>query len=104
VEEDLAKKQQNLQLYQQSLNQEMGNEETKMTQDLYTRVTVFLKKYCKEKGLHIVLKFDTNSDVLFGAEGLDITKEVTEGLNEEYKLEKKSPAASKKDSTTTKKK
>ncbi len=102
LEEDLQKKQQNLQLYQQSLTQEMSGEEQKITQDLYTRVTAFLKKYGNEKGLQVVLKFDTSSDLLFGGENLDITKEVTAGLNEAYQVEKKSPP-SKKDSNATKK-
>jgi outer membrane protein len=103
LEEDLTKKQQNLQLYQQSLNQEMSSEELKINQDLYARVTDFLKKYGNDKGLQVVLKLDTSSDLLFGAPGLDITKDVTAGLNEAYQLEKKSPAT-KKDSTATKKK
>jgi outer membrane protein len=103
LEEDLQKKQQNLQLYQQSLTQEMSGEEQKITQDLYTRVTDFLKKYGNEKGLQVVLKFDTSSDLLFGGEHLDITKEVTAGLNEAYQVEKKSPVT-KKDSTGTRKK
>jgi len=103
LEEDLQKKQQNLQLYQQSLTQEMSGEEQKITQDLYTRVTAFLKKYGNEKGLQVVLKFDTSSDLLFGGENLDITKEVTAGLNEAYQVEKKSPP-SKKDSTAARKK
>src|SRR5258708_5457927 len=101
VEEDLQKKQQNLQVYQQSLSQEMSNEEAKMTQELYNRITTFLKKYGKEKGLQVVLKFDPSSDLLFGNEGLDITKNVTTGLNEEYKTEKNAPV--KKDSTAAKK-
>ncbi len=103
LEEDLQKKQQNLQLYQQSLSQEMGSEEQKITQDLYLRVTNFLKKYGNEKGLQVVLKMDASSDVLFGGDSLDITKDVTAGLNEAYQLEKKSPVT-KKDSTATKKK
>jgi outer membrane protein len=101
LEEDLAKKQQNLQMYQQSLNQEMSSDELKITQDLYKRVTDFLKKYGNEKGLQVVLKFDSGSDMMFGADSIDITKEVTTGLNEAYQLEKNSPA-SKKDSTATK--
>jgi outer membrane protein len=102
LEEDLTKKQQNLQLYQQSLSQEMSNEEAKMTQDLYTKVTDFLKTYGQEKGLQIVLKFDPGSDVLFGVDALNITKDVTAGLNESFKKEKANPT--KKDSTSSKKK
>ena len=103
LEEDLAKKQQNLQLYQQTLNQEMSGEESKNIQDLYVRVTEFLKKYGNEKGLQVVLKLDTSSDLLFAADSLDITKDVTAGLNAAYQVEKKSPVT-KKDSTATKKK
>ena len=74
-----------------------------MNQDLYDRITGFLKKYGKEKGLQVVLKIDQASDVLFGGEALDITKDVTKGLNEDYTAEKNAPST-KKDSTATKKK
>lgn len=103
VEEDLAKKQQNLQLYQQSLSQEMSAEEGKMTQELYKRITDYLKKYGQENGLQIVLKYDPTSDVLFGGDSLDITKQVVDGLNKEYADEKES-APAKKDSSAVKKK
>jgi outer membrane protein len=102
VEEDLGKKQQNLQLYQQSLSQQLMEEEDKLRKDLYDRITAYLKKYGNEKGLQFVLKFDNASDVLFAGEALDISKEVVDGLNAEYKQEKATPAV-KKDSTATKK-
>jgi outer membrane protein len=98
VEEDLAKKQQNLQLYERSLSQQLMDESAQMNQELYDRITAYLKKYGAENNLHVVLKLDQTSDVLFGGEALDITKSVVEGLNAEYKNEK---AAG--DSTATKK-
>jgi outer membrane protein len=88
TEEDLGKKQQNLQMYQQSLTQQLMEEEAKLNKELYDRVTAFLKKYGQEKGLHVVLKFDQSSDVLFGGPGLDISKDVISGLNDAYQLEK----------------
>lgn len=88
VEEDLGKKQQNLQLYQQSLQQQMMEEEGKLQKELYDRITVFLKKYGAENGLQVVLKFDPTSDVLYGGEALDITPAVIKGLNESYQTEK----------------
>ena len=102
TEEDLGKKQQNLQMYQQTLGQQLMEEEQKLQKELYDRITVFLKKYGVEKNLQVVLKFDPSSDVLFAVEGLDISKEVTDRLNAEYKEEKTGPAA-KKDSTASKK-
>ena len=101
LEEDLGKKQQNLQMYEQSLNQQMSEEQAKLSKALYDRISAFLKDYGAEKGLQIVLKYDTNSDVFYGNPGLDITNDVITGLNDAYKNEKTSGV--KPDSTTTKK-
>jgi len=101
LEEDLTKKQQNLQMYQQSLSQELMNEETKLSRELYERITTFLKKYGQENGLQLVLKYDVSSDVLYGVEPLDITKVVIQGLNEAYKTEQE--GGTKADSTSVKK-
>jgi outer membrane protein len=100
VEEDLGKKQQNLQMYQQSLGQQLMEEEAKIQKELYDRITVFLKKYGIEKGLQIVLKFDQTSDLLFANNPLDISQDVITGLNAEYKLENTTKVKS--DSTATK--
>ncbi|MBX2963192.1 MAG: OmpH family outer membrane protein [Cyclobacteriaceae bacterium] len=88
VEEDLGKKQQNLQLYEQSIRQELMNDQSKLNRELYDRITRFLQEYGKEKGLHLVLKFDSSSDVLYGVDVLDITQDVIIGLNAEYATEK----------------
>jgi outer membrane protein len=99
TEEDLGKKQQNLQLYQQSLNQQVMMDQEKVNRELYERVTKFLKTYATEKGIQIVLKFDPTSDVMQVSEALDISKDVIKGLNDEYTAEK---SGVKKDSTATK--
>jgi outer membrane protein len=98
VEEDLAKKQQNLQLYQQRLNQEMMQDDARISKELYDKVTAYLSKYGKEKGLQIILKYDPTSDVLYSTEALDVTNDVIKGLNESYKGE-----TAKTDSTSVKK-
>jgi outer membrane protein len=103
VEEDLGKKQQNLQMYQQSLSQQLMEEEAKLNKELYDRVTAYLKKYAAEKKLHFVLKFDPSSDVLFAGEALDVSNDVIQGLNTEYQQEKTGGAKTvKKDSTAVK--
>lgn len=101
IEEDLGKKQQNLRLYQESLSQEMMVDEGKMNQDLYAKITAFLKKFGQERGLQVVLKFDPSSDLLFGGDSLDITQDVIKGLNEDFKAE--SSAAPVANDTTKKK-
>ncbi len=103
VEEDLGKKQQNLQMYQQSLSQQLMEEEAKLNKELYDRVTAYLKKYAAEKNLQFVLKYDPSSDVLFAGEALDVSKDVIAGLNAEYLQEKAGGAkTAKKDSTAVK--
>jgi outer membrane protein len=102
IEQDLANKEQNLQVYRQSLAQDLSNEQTKMNDELYTKVTGFLKSYGQEKGLSVVLKFDQASDVLYAGESIDITKDVIAGLNSAYQAEKQNTA--KADSTAAKKK
>jgi outer membrane protein len=87
AEEDLGKKQQNLQMYEQSLTQQMMQEQDKLNKELYERITAFLKTYGKEKGLQVVLKYDQTSDLLFGNEPLDISQDVIKGLNDTYKNE-----------------
>lgn len=94
LEEDLGKKQQNLQMYQQGLEQQLAQDEALLMKDLYDRITAYLKKYSVENGLQVVLKYDPTSDVLYGGETLDITNDVIKGLNDEYQAEKTAtPAA-----------
>jgi len=102
VEEDLGKKQQNLQLYQQSLGQQLEEEQVKMQRELYERITTFLKKYGAEQGYNIVFKYDVSSDILFAGEALNISDAVTKGLNDEYAAEKAGVKTAT-DSTATKK-
>ncbi len=101
VEEDLTKKRQNLQLYQESLSQQMAVDQERMTKELYDKVTSFLRKYGEENNLQIVFKYDATSDVLFASDSMDISTTVVKGLNEAYRLEKSMPAAT--DSVTKKK-
>jgi outer membrane protein len=100
TEEELGKKQQNLQIYQQTLTQQLMEEEQKLQKELYDRVTAFLKGYGEDKGLQVVLKYDPTSDVLYGGRALDITNEVIAGLNNAYRTEQ-DPSV-KNDTTKTK--
>lgn len=103
VEEDLGKKRQNLELYQRSLEQELMEEQAKVNEELYKKVTDYLKGYAQDKQLQVVLKYNTSSDLLYGGTTIDITQDVINGLNEQYKLELASPKE-KTDTTKTVKK
>lgn len=102
AEEQLAMKQQNLRVHQERLAQEMMGEEARVTEELYKKVTGYLKKYGDANGLEIVMKFSPTSDVLYGTSSLDISQEVIKGLNEEFKAEQANPTT-KADTTAVKK-
>ncbi|MBX2893849.1 MAG: OmpH family outer membrane protein [Cyclobacteriaceae bacterium] len=103
VEEDLGKKRQNLDMYQRSLEQELMEEQAKVNEDLYLKVTNYLKGYAQDKQLQVVLKYNTSSDLLYGGSAIDITQDVIQGLNAQYKQELATPQA-KSDTTKAKKK
>jgi outer membrane protein len=84
VEEDLGNKRQNLMQYQESINQQLYQEQAKITQALYEKVATFLKTYGEEHGLQVVLTYTPGSGVWYANEGLNITEQVVEGLNNEY--------------------
>lgn len=103
VEEDLRKKQQNLMMYQEQLGQQLMQEEGKMNAELYDKVSEYLHDYGLTKDLQIVLTYTKGSGVLYANEGLDITDQILNGLNEAYDAEQKGGATkAKADTSSTK--
>jgi outer membrane protein len=100
VEEGLARKEQNFRMAQQSAEQTILEEQQNLSLEMYGKITEFLKKYGQQNGLQIVIKRDQSSDLWYGDETLDITKQVIEGLNAAFKAEGQAPA--KADSTAKK--
>lgn len=84
VEEDLTRKQQNLQQYQQTLTQDLLKEEAKLNKELYETVAKYLENYGKENGLDFIFKHSTGGEIWYGDSSMDITAQVIEGLNNEY--------------------
>ena len=76
--------------YQQNAGNALSNEEAVENEKLYNKVSEFLKVHAKAKGYKVVLTYSkSNPAVLYADQSLDITKEVVEGLNTEYKKDKK---------------
>jgi outer membrane protein len=87
LEASLQQKGQNLQMYEQSLQQQMMDDQSKVAEELYSKLTDYLKSYSKERGIAVVVKYDRSSDVLYAGDSLDISKDVIKGLNDAWKLE-----------------
>ncbi len=84
LEESLMQKRQNLVRYQEDLTLQLRQEEADLNEDLYEKVSAFLKDYGKKYDLQLVLTYSRGSGVLYANEALDISNEVIEGLNEAY--------------------
>lgn len=102
LEEDLQKKGQNLQMFQEQASQEMMGEQSRINEELYGKITTFLKDYSKERGIQVVIKLDRTSDLLYAGDSLDISKDVIAGLNEAWKAESAKTPAAKTDTTKVK--
>nr|WKN36479.1 OmpH family outer membrane protein [Tunicatimonas sp. TK19036] len=84
VEEDLRKKQQNLMQYQQNLSNQLMEEESKVNNELYEKVSDYLEDYGKNQDFKLVLTYTKNSGVLYADDSLDITTQIIKGLNDAY--------------------
>lgn len=84
TEQRLGKKQQDLALYEQKQSELIMKEEEKATNELYSKISDYLKVYSKEKSLKVVLAYTKGSGILYANAKLDITGDVIKGLNAEY--------------------
>ena len=94
VEEDLQKKQQNLILLRDQLSQSLLIEENNYQNEIYDNVAAYVKEYAEENDLHVVLNFQRGTGVIYANKGLEITRDILDGLNEEYRQSKEVPAES----------
>ena len=83
-QELIRTKQKQLMEYQQAMNTQAQQEDSKMTGEVISQINAYIKKYGKQKGYTIVMAATDYGNIAYADEGLDITKEVLEGLNKEY--------------------
>lgn len=84
TEQRLGKQQQDLALYEQKQTELIMKEEEKATNELYGKISDYLKVYSKQKGVKVVLAYTKGSGILYAHDQLDITGDVIKGLNKEY--------------------
>ena len=101
LEEDLMRKQQNLYTYEENLKKELLQEESRVNEALYEKVTTFLKEYAAENNYKIVFNFRRGNALLFAERGMNITRDVVNRLNQNYAKELQGKSAAS-DTTSTK--
>jgi outer membrane protein len=81
----LTEKEKNVINYQQAIEEKARAEQEKMLQSVIGQINSFIEKFGKEKGYKIILGTTSEGSVLYGDISVDITEEVLEELNKEFR-------------------
>jgi outer membrane protein len=79
-QELLRSKQQQLMQYQQAIQQKVGGEEQKRTQEMLTGINVKIKEYGEKKGYKIIFA-TSGGNIAYGDKGVDITEDIVKLIN-----------------------
>ncbi len=80
----LGSKQKQLSDYQNAIRQNAQQADGKLTQKVVAQVNAYLVKYGKSHKYKLILIANQSGTIAYAREGLDITKEVIVGLNNDY--------------------
>jgi outer membrane protein len=89
TEESLMMRQQQLVQKKEELLTRLDEEQAQYSDSLFKRLTSFLHDYNKGKGVRFILGYQRGGGILFANDSLDITRSVLEGLNAQWKEQKK---------------
>ena len=79
-----ANKEQQLVRYRDAVQQQAQQENQRLTKAVLDEVNTYLKQYGKEKGYTFILGATEAGNIVYAAEGTDISDEVLKGLNAQY--------------------
>lgn len=89
TEERLARKQDELGRLDQNASASLAQDESTEFTNVYNTITEYLKRHAEEKDYKLVLTYSSsNPTVLYAEKKMEITAEVIEALNKEYKDKK----------------
>ncbi|MFN3382352.1 MAG: OmpH family outer membrane protein [Runella zeae] len=88
----LGKEEQEIAKYRDDQLRKLDEERIKKTEEFYTNIFDYIKRYNKDNGYEFVLGYSKGGGILFADASLDVTKKIVEGLNKEYKDKAATPA------------
>lgn len=88
-EEELMMRQQKLVQKKDNLLDQLDEEQAKSSEELFRRLTDYLKEYNKDKQYQFILGYQKGGGILFANDSLDITASVIQGLNKAFAAESK---------------
>lgn len=88
AQREYGEMQQKFQQRQKSLEQDLEKHQIDMMTDVRGKIEKFLQEYNRDKGYAFILSYEPGFMVYYKDTVYDITREVIEGLNRQYKKEK----------------
>ena len=83
-QELLGNKQQQISNYQQAIQQQIEEEDQKVTQTVINDINDHVKEYGERHGHRIIFGASGNGSIMYAEDGADLTEKVLEGLNAQY--------------------
>lgn len=90
IEKQLAQEQQDLLRLQEKMRLELAEQQAVINRKVLNSIMEYLEKIQPKYNYHFVLGTSFGGGVLYAHKNLDITNEVIQGLNEEYRKNRKS--------------
>jgi outer membrane protein len=84
-EEVLSAKEQQLVNYQNMVQEKAQEEDLELTQKALDKINTYVKQYGEQHGYELILAATQYGNIVYGYPDVDITDEIIEGLNVEYK-------------------
>jgi len=84
-EQELMAKQQTIQQQQQMMGNQLRQESDVVIDSIVTKVKEYVKEYGKENDYTYIFGSNESANIMYAKDGLDITEEILEKLNESYK-------------------
>lgn len=89
AQREYSQMQQKYQQRQLAMEQELKKHQVDVMTDVRTKIETYLKEYNKEKGYAFILSYEPGFMLYYRDSVYDITNDVIQGLNGQYKKEKK---------------
>jgi len=83
-EQELMQKQQMLQQQQQMQSNRLREQSSEVMDSIVTKIKDYVKDYGKENNYTYIFGSNESANIMYAEEGLDITQEILEKLNNEY--------------------
>jgi outer membrane protein len=88
AQKELGQMEQNAQVLRNELANDLAIKEAELQNIFFESINTYLEKYNKTAGYDFILSYNLGGQILNANDALNITEEILDGLNEDYKVNK----------------